>query len=50
VSSNVTGVSQAAGTTGESAVQVKNAAAQVAQQGDALRGQVAKFLQSIRAA
>jgi methyl-accepting chemotaxis protein len=50
VSSNVTGVNQAASTTGESAVQVKNAALQVAQQGETLRGQVAKFLQSIRAA
>ncbi|HEX2114731.1 MAG TPA: methyl-accepting chemotaxis protein [Alphaproteobacteria bacterium] len=50
VSSNVTGVSAAADSTGKAAAQVRTAAAQVAQQGDHLRGEVAKFLSSIRAA
>jgi methyl-accepting chemotaxis protein len=50
VSSNIAGVSAAAGSTGKAASEVNTAAAEVAQQGNHLRDEVAKFLASIRAA
>ena len=50
VSSNITQVTQAAGETQSSSVQMLNAAQELAQQGDVLRGEVNKFLETVRAA
>ena len=50
VSSNIAAVSEAAGSTGAAAAQVRSSAADVAQQGEALRAEVDRFLASIRAA
>ena len=50
VSSNIAAVSEAAGSTGAAATEVRSSAADVAQQGEALRGEVDRFLAGIRAA
>ena len=50
VSSNIAGVTKAAGDTGTAATQVMGAANGLAQQGDILRGDVTRFLDNIRAA
>ncbi len=50
VSANISGVSQAASETGIAASQVQAASAEVAQQGNALKREVDRFLEGIRAA
>ncbi len=50
VSSNITGVTQAAGETGTSARRMLEAAKDLSQQSETLRGEVARFLGQIRAA
>jgi methyl-accepting chemotaxis protein len=50
VASNVQGVNASAGETGDAAGQVLSAAEQLAQQSDALRGDVSRFLEGIRVA
>ena len=47
---NITGVSDAAGQTGTAATQILGAAGQLSQQSEALRSEVDKFLQQVRAA
>ncbi len=50
VSSNIVGVTQDAGKTGEAATRVLTAAGDLAKQGDSLRAQIDRFLADIRAA
>ena len=50
VSANISGVSQAASETGSAASQVQAASGEVAQQGQALKREVDRFLEGIRAA
>jgi methyl-accepting chemotaxis protein len=50
VSSNIAGVETAAGQTGAAASEVRTSATDVARLGESLRGEVGKFLDSIRAA
>ena len=50
VSSNITGVTQAAGETGHAANEVLNAAQQLREQSDTLRGSVERFLAEVKAA
>jgi methyl-accepting chemotaxis protein len=47
---NIGGVSAAAGQTGEAASQVLSVASELAQQAERLRGEVAAFLSTLRAA
>jgi len=49
VSTNIAGVTAAAGQTGAAATQVLTASGELAQQGELLRGEVAKFLSAVRA-
>ncbi len=50
VSESITGVTQAAGEAGQGAGDVLNAARELAQQGEALSGEVASFIEQVRAA
>jgi methyl-accepting chemotaxis protein len=50
VSSNITGVTQAAGETGQAAHKVLEAARLVAQQSGALKGEIVRFLEGVKAA
>ena len=50
VSSNIAGVTQAAGETGSAAGQMLSASGELSHQGEALRGEVDRFLATIRAA
>jgi methyl-accepting chemotaxis protein len=50
VSSNITGVTRAAGETGAAAQQVLGAAIELSVQGEKLRGEVDTFLRTVRAA
>jgi methyl-accepting chemotaxis protein len=50
ISSNISGVSQAAGTTGGAAGQVHAAASELSKLADELAGQVSRFLTNMRAA
>jgi len=50
VSSNIAAVSEAAGSTGSAATEVRSSAEEVAQQGEALRAEIDRFLAGIRAA
>ena len=50
ISSNVTGVQQAAGDTGAAAHQVLQASGELSRQSETMRGQVEAFLSNIKAA
>jgi methyl-accepting chemotaxis protein len=50
VSSNISGVSQAAASTGAAAEQVLGVAGELSQQAELLRGKVVHFLEGIKAA
>ena len=50
VNTNISGVTQGAAETGESASQVLDAAGQLSKQSEALRREVEKFLSEVRAA
>jgi methyl-accepting chemotaxis protein len=50
VSSNITGVTKASGTTGRTAGEVLGAAREMAKQAESLRGEVERFLAEVKAA
>ncbi len=50
VTSNITGVNQAARDTGTAATQVLNSTGDLTKQSETLRGQVEKFLAAVKAA